>query len=125
MMVPSAQQREPSDFILAKIARVDEVEWSAAEFYIRIGAGTRILTCRFAKDTERGAQFLAPKKVRKKRKELKTVIMNFWSEKLGGKKGEENRAEKGKSPFWPSIRLSHANLPVYSVVFGFFNVACC
>ena len=37
------------------------------------------------------------------------------SEKEKEEKQRKCGAEKGKSPFWPSIRLSHANLPVYSV----------
>ena len=40
---------------------------------------------------------------------------SFEKKKKIEEKQRNCEAEKSKSPFWPSIRLSHTNLPVYSV----------
>ena len=104
---------------------VDEIQRPAAEFYVKIGA--RIFDpWSYQRHRERSP--IPCPETGKKRENLKLSTTKKTNYKLSvGKvrKKRKRRAEKGKSPFWPSIRLLHANLPVYSVVFNFFNVACC
>ena len=71
-----------------------------------------IVTREVAKDRERETKFLTAKK---EKKEEKFEKKKSNREKEKEEKQRKCEAENGKTPIWPSIRLSHANLLVYSV----------